>query len=99
MDNLLSERIFYAGCDLSHELHADSCLSGRNSMTTPPPGPKHSCVSQFLIVNIHLYFTLSVGGGGGGGWGGFIQAALPSVRATTQLIIDKPNGQHAPQSQ
>lgn len=32
-------------------------------MTTSPPGPKHSCVSQFLIVNIHLYFTLSVGGG------------------------------------
>lgn len=62
-------------------------------MTTSPLGDKHSCVSWLFMVNSHLYFTLWVGGVL------HPQAALPSGRATTQLITDKPNGQHAPHSQ
>lgn len=57
------KKIFQTGWDLLPELKADSCLSGRDSITTSPLGPKHSCVSWIFIVNIHPDFTLSVGGG------------------------------------
>lgn len=57
------DSFFQTGWDLLPKLKADSCLSGRNSMTTSPRGLKHSCVSWIFIVNIHPHFTLSVGGG------------------------------------
>lgn len=58
----MPKRIFQTGWDFLPEWKADSCLSGRNSMTTSRLGPKHSCVSWIFIVNIHPDFTLSVSG-------------------------------------